>query len=317
MTKSNQNNLRDLLALNHLYGLSSEDIACFIKNIESGKAILTSSKPSLKNAGFSRKLIEQIQRIDWSAVDRELQWAEISENHVVTVLDADYPKQLCEIKSPPLVLFVQGDINLLSQPQLAMVGSRNATPIGVETAEQFARYLTQCGLTITSGLALGIDAASHCGAIRSGKTIAVLGTGLDFIYPKRNQQLAIEIVKSGGAVISEFPLGTPPERKNFPRRNRIISGLSLGVLVVEATLYSGSLITARLAGEQGREIFAIPGSIHNPVARGCHQLIRCGAKLVETAQDIIEELAFKPNMNSPKIEAEQKFDAIKRPQTWM
>jgi DNA processing protein len=171
-----------------------------------------------------------------------------------------------------------------------MVGSRNPTPSGRRTACEFAHYLALAGLTITSGLALGIDAASHHGALEAGKpTIAVMGTGLDRVYPARNRDLAHQVAKHG-ALVSEFPIGTPPRPENFPRRNRIISGLSLGTLVVEATTRSGSLISARCAAEQGREVFAIPGSIHNPLSRGCHSLIRQGAKLVETAQDIIDEL---------------------------
>ena len=175
-------------------------------------------------------------------------------------------------------------------PQLAIVGSRNPTPGGRETAGAFARHLAGCGLTITSGLARGIDAAGHRGALAGGgATIAVCGTGADRVYPKNHESLADEIA-ARGALVSEFPLGTPPGRQNFPRRNRIISGLSLGTLVVEAARQSGSLITAHAALDQGREIFAIPGSVHNPLARGCHQLIRDGAKLVETAADILEEL---------------------------
>jgi DNA processing protein len=188
------------------------------------------------------------------------------------------------------VLYVRGNAALLQTRGLAMVGSRNATPQGLQTAENFAKTLAGRGLCIISGLALGIDAAAHRGALAAGgATIAVIGTGADRIYPARNKELALAIVEQG-AIVSEFPLGTPAIAANFPRRNRIISGLSRGVLVVEAAPESGSLITARLAGEQGREVFAIPGSIHSPVARGCHKLIKQGAKLVETAQDVLEEL---------------------------
>jgi DNA processing protein len=187
-------------------------------------------------------------------------------------------------------LFVRGDPALLAMPQLAMVGSRNPTPGGRDNARNFATHLGQCGVTVTSGLALGIDTASHEGALRTvGRTIAVCGTGLDVNYPRSNAQLA-EAIAEHGALVSEFPLGSPPLKAHFPRRNRIIGGLSLGTLVVEAALQSGSLITARLAADAGREVFAIPGSIHNPMARGCHALIRQGAKLVETADDIFAEL---------------------------
>jgi DNA processing protein len=208
----------------------------------------------------------------------------------VTWGSADYPPLLAAIPDAPLVLFVEGSAAALSLPQLAMVGSRNPTHLGRETAEQFAGHLAGIGLAITSGLALGIDAASHRGALRGGGwTVAVLGCGLDTIYPRENAALA-QAVSAHGALVSDLPLGTPPLKHHFPRRNRIISGLSVGTLVVEAALQSGSLITARLAAEQGREVFAIPGSIHNPMARGCHRLIRQGAKLVETADDVFAEL---------------------------
>lgn len=188
------------------------------------------------------------------------------------------------------MLYVHGDAAALHEASLAIVGSRNPTPVGMDNAYQFARHLSRAGLTITSGMALGIDAAAHRGALAAGgRTFAVAGTGLDRVYPVAHRELASQIADCG-AVVSEFPLSTPPVPRNFPKRNRIISGLSLGVLVVEAAPSSGSLITARLAAEQGREVLAIPGSIHNPLARGCHALIRLGAKLVETADDILEEL---------------------------
>ena len=211
---------------------------------------------------------------------------------LLTPADALYPALLREIASPPPQLFVRGNIDALSLPQLAIVGSRSATPSGAETAHSFAAHLAARGFCITSGLAEGIDAAAHRGALAAGgRTIAVCGTGLDTVYPRQHESLVEEIIASGGAVVSEFAPGTPVNRSNFPRRNRLISGLSVGTLVVEASLRSGALITARHAMEQGREVFAIPGSIHNPVARGCHHLIRNGAKLVETAADIVDELA--------------------------
>lgn len=209
---------------------------------------------------------------------------------LVPVTSPDYPPLLKQISDPPYALFARGDLFLIGAPQLAMVGSRNPSVEGRRNAEEFAEYLAKCGLVITSGMALGIDAASHRGAMKGGKTVAVWGTGLDRAYPPRNRELAEEILASGGLILSEFPPGTPPLPTHFPRRNRIISGLSVGTLVVEAAKQSGSLITARLASEQGREVFAIPGSIHNPMARGCHRLLRDGAKLVESAADILEEL---------------------------
>lgn len=225
------------------------------------------------------------------AVDQALAWAEEPGHAILTLADESYPKALLEISDPPTVLYVRGRPELLNTPSLAIVGSRNATRQGMQNAEAFAKALATEGLTIVSGLALGIDAAAHQGALAAaGSTVAVIGTGADRIYPSRNRDLALAIAERG-AIVSEFPLGTPSAAANFPRRNRIISGLSAGVLVVEAAPESGSLITARLAAEQGREVFAIPGSIHSPVARGCHRLIREGAKLVETAQDVREEIA--------------------------
>ncbi|WP_339803497.1 DNA-processing protein DprA [uncultured Marinobacter sp.] len=203
----------------------------------------------------------------------------------------DYPEALRHIQDPPLVLYARGDTRLLARPQIAVVGSRNATRSGLDNAHSFSRALSQRGYLITSGLAQGIDGAAHSGALAAGVgTIAVIGTGVDVIYPNAHRTLTAEIIHRG-LVISEFPPGTPPKPGHFPRRNRIISGLSRGILVVEASLRSGSLITARLALEQGREVFAIPGSIHNPLARGCHELIRQGARLVETVDDIEEELS--------------------------
>ena len=210
----------------------------------------------------------------------------------MTCHDPDYPVLLSQLESPPPLLYIHGQTNILSEPLLAMVGSRNPSASGVQTARDFARHLSAAGLVINSGLALGIDAACHQGALDAGMpTVAVMGTGLDRVYPARHRDLALKIAEQG-ALVSEFPIGTAPCAENFPRRNRIISGLSLGPLVVEAAIRSGSLITARYAGDQGREVFAIPGSIHNPLARGCHHLIRQGAKLVETAQDVMDELGM-------------------------
>jgi DNA processing protein len=211
---------------------------------------------------------------------------------VIRFNQPEYPRLLREIPRPPVLLFVRGDVNCLSLPQVAIVGSRNPSQTGSDNAEQFAEYLAQCGFAICSGLALGIDAAAHRGALHAnGKTIAVMGTGIDQIYPARHKLLAEQIVAAGGAIISEFPPGTSAHSSNFPQRNRIISGLSGGTLVVEAAVQSGSLITADYALQHNREVFAIPGSIHNPLARGCHQLIREGATLVETAKDIVDQLA--------------------------
>ena len=225
-----------------------------------------------------------------SLIDRHLRWLEHPAHHFLPRGSPRYPPLLANVPDAPAGLLVRGDPDVLSLPQLAIVGSRNPSPSGHDIARQFAAQLARSGLAITSGLAIGIDAAAHRGAIEGGgKTVAVCGTGLDIDYPRANAVLSEEIA-SGGALVSEFPLGTPASRSNFPRRNRIISGLSLGTLVVEAAVRSGSLITARLAGEQGREVFAIPGSIRNPLARGCHKLIREGAQLVETPEDIFAQL---------------------------
>ena len=253
--------------------------------------LLRESRSALAALGLGPATIAALKHPDAAGLAGDERWLAGGPRCLVPWGSADYPPLLASIADPPLVLFVEGACAALSLPQLAIVGSRNPTPLGCDTAAQFARHLAEAGLAITSGLALGIDAAGHRGALRAGaSTIAVLGCGLDRIYPRGNDGLAAEIVASRGALVSDLPTGTPPLKQHFPRRNRIISGLSLGTLVVEAALQSGSLITARLAGEQGREVFAIPGSIHNPMARGCHRLIRQGAKLVETADDIFTEL---------------------------
>ncbi|GAB4352413.1 MAG: DNA-processing protein DprA [Gammaproteobacteria bacterium] len=252
--------------------------------------LLGATREEQAACGLNRPALDYLREPDWSVIESDIHWLEQPNNWLITISDRHYPALLRDLPDPPGALFVCGDPRHLSAPQLAVVGSRNPTPAGRETALEFARYLTVAGLTITSGLASGIDGAAHEGALSAGgATIAVVGTGLDRVYPAEHRDLAHRIAESG-ALVSEFPLGTPPLAGNFPRRNRLISGMSLGTLVVEATPHSGSLITARLAGEQGREVFAIPGSIHNPQARGCHALIRQGAKLVETANDILEEL---------------------------
>ena len=232
------------------------------------------------------------------------------DRHLITLDDPRYPALLRDIPDPPLALFVHGDPECLVTPQLAVVGSRNPTPGGRENAFEFARYLVGAGLTITSGLAAGIDGAAHRGALAGGgRTVAVVGTGLDRVYPAEHLELA-HTITAQGALVSEFALGSRPTPGHFPKRNRLISGLSLGTLVVEATPHSGSLITAKLAGEQGRETFAIPGSIHNPQARGCHALIRQGAKLVETAADILEELGQLASTLDPPTQTPATDPAI-------
>lgn len=252
--------------------------------------LFSESQTNLERMGLSARTIASLRAPNWQRVEDDLRWLEHAEHHVILLEDEHYPPQLKEISDPPPLLFVRGNLQLLYSPQLAIVGSRNPTLVGKQIAHDFAATLARCGYTITSGLALGIDAASHQGALDAdGYTIAVAGTGLDRIYPACHKELASAIIQKG-AIISEFPPGTSAKANHFPRRNRIISGLCQGLLVVEAAKQSGSLISARLALEQNREVFAIPGSIHNPLARGCNALIREGAKLVETTQDILEEL---------------------------
>lgn len=246
----------------------------------------------------ARALIAPLSDQTNALIEQTLAWAGQADNHVLTLAEDEYPQALLDIPDPPIMLYVKGRLELLSNPAVAVVGSRNATAQGVSNAEKFSEALCQAGLTIVSGMALGIDAAAHHGALRgsrgsSSSTIAVIGTGADIVYPARNRALAHQIAEAG-CIVSEYSLGTPAIAANFPRRNRIISGLARGVLVIEAAAQSGSLITARIAAEQGRDVFAIPGSIHSPLSKGCHQLIKQGAKLVESAQDILEELKY-PN----------------------
>ncbi len=225
-------------------------------------------------------------------VEETLNWAAENNVHLIHRDHENYPELLREIRRAPPLLYVKGDVHCLSLPQIGIVGSRKPSPAGNTMAKMFATDLADSGFVITSGLALGVDSQAHEGAVKvGGKTIAVLGTGIDKIYPLRNRLLAERIIESGGAIVSEFPIGTAALAQNFPQRNRIISGLSAGVLVVEAAIKSGSLITARYALQQNREVFAIPGSINNPLARGCHSLIKDGAKLVECSQDIVDELS--------------------------
>lgn len=223
-------------------------------------------------------------------IARTMAWLELPGNVILTLADPRYPQALLDIPDPPILLYAKGRIALLQAPSIAVVGSRNATAQGIANAEDFSTELSAAGFTIASGLALGIDAAAHRGGLRhaDAATIAVIGTGIDLIYPARNRPLAHRIAVEG-CIISEYALGTPAIASNFPRRNRLISGLSRAVLVIEAAAQSGSLITARVAAEQGRDVFAIPGSIHSPLAKGCHQLIKQGAKLIESAQDVLDE----------------------------
>ena len=282
--------LKAWLALSLTRGLGGESARRLLKEFGSPDAIFAAPISSLKSV-VKTDVAEEISKgIADDAVDPALAWLEDSNNHIVTLADSDYPQALLNIPDPPLLLYVKGRLDLLNRPALAVVGSRSATPQGINNAEAFAKSLSDAGLCIISGMAHGIDAAAHRGALRGqGGSIAIIGTGLDIVYPAANRDLAHTLAQQG-TLVSEFPLATPPLAANFPRRNRLISGMSLGCLVVEASLQSGSLITARLALEQGRDVFAIPGSIHAPQSKGCHALLKQGAKLVETAQDILEEL---------------------------
>lgn len=273
--------------------------------LSASAAALSRHVPDAVSAVIKRGIAEE-------AINAVAGWLQDPANQVVTLADPHYPQQLLQTPDPPPLLYVKGSLDLLRRPVLAIVGSRNATAQGEANAEAFARILSDSGLTIVSGLALGVDAAAHRGALAgSGSSIAVLGTGADTVYPARNRALAHDLAERG-ALVSEFPLGTRPLAANFPRRNRLISGLALGCLVVEAAAESGSLITARLANEQGREVFAIPGSIHSPLAKGCHALIKQGAKLVESAHDVLEELRWPAHALSAPAPQNSPIDANTR-----
>ncbi len=282
--------LASWLALNQIPGLGNESLRRLLQAFGAPIHIYAMPAHALKQI-VQPAIAETIARgWDEAALQPIATWLEDANNSIVTLADPDYPQALLQIPDPPLLLYVKGRRELLNHPALAIVGSRNATAQGLSSAEAFAHAASAAGLCVVSGMAHGIDTAAHHGGLRGqGASIGVVGTGLDKVYPAANRELAHQLAQEG-ALISEFPLGTPPLAANFPRRNRIISGLSLGCLVVEASLQSGSLITARMALEQGREVFAIPGSIHAPQSKGCHHLIKQGAKLVECAQDILEEL---------------------------
>ncbi|MBT8077845.1 MAG: DNA-processing protein DprA [Gammaproteobacteria bacterium] len=271
--------------------VSDRQLSRLLDACGSVEAAVNANSATLERAIPHETHRQSILQPDESWLARAAAWLAEPGHRIVCRRSVDYPALLAQIPDPPILIYVAGSVDCLHLPALAIVGSRNPTRGGVDNADRFAAQLGAAGFCIVSGLAYGIDSAAHRGALRSkAYTIAVLGHGIDRVYPRRNSQLAGDIV-AGGAVISEFPFGCPPRREYFPLRNRLISGLSLATLVVEAATRSGSLITARLAGDQGRDIFAIPGSIHNPMARGCHKLLRQGATLVETPQDIIDEVA--------------------------
>jgi DNA processing protein len=282
--------LRALTLLARTPSLKAEHLRALVAatgSLEAAASIGTRGVPGVHLPPASRQFLAAP---DEAAIDADLEWIETHDARLIACTSPDYPEMLAHTSRAPATLYVLGNVGVLHTPQLAMVGSRSPTASGRATACDFAEFFSRAGITITSGLALGIDAASHEGALKgSGVTVAVCGTGLDRVYPRRNAALAARILERG-ALVSEFPPRTGPLAEHFPQRNRIISGLSFGTLVVEAARASGSLITTQHALEQGREVFAIPSSIHNPLSRGCHQLIRDGAKLVECAEDVLSEV---------------------------
>ncbi len=300
------------LRLTLIPGVGGETRRVLLKSFGLPTAVFDASHAALAGV-IGQALAETVLTHDArGGIDSALEWLAQPGNGLVTLADPDYPQALLDSADPPVLLYLKGRRDMLNRPMLAIVGSRNATAQGERDALAFARGLGEAGLCIVSGLALGIDAAAHRGALATDAgTVAIIGTGADRLYPARNADLAREIAQRG-AILSEFPLGTPALANNFPRRNRIIAGMARGTLVVEAAPRSGSLITARLAAEAGREVFAIPGSIHSPQARGCHQLIRQGAKLVETVQDVLEELgaAMPVAPELPQSAADTGLNAI-------
>lgn len=297
------------LRLHGITGLGRQSIYQLLKTFGSVQAIFDASFASLRKI-ISEDIAQQIQSDPYTArVEQSLAWLAQPQNHLITLADEEYPKWLLQTADPPAILFAKGQLSCLQQTCLAVVGSRNPTPQGEKNAHEFAAILAQFDFCIVSGLALGIDAAAHQGALAAGgKTIAVVGTGLDIVYPAKHRDLAHQIVQQG-LLISEFDLGQPALPQNFVQRNRIISGLSVGCLVVEASLQSGSLITAKFSTEQGREVFAIPGSIHSPQSKGCHQLIKQGAKLVDAVQDILDEIKPDALVDTSKHYFEKNFSA--------
>jgi DNA processing protein len=309
------------LRLAHVQGVGAQTAHKLLAEFGDVATLFSASVGTLSRVvgdALAKKVAAQPNATVQAKIDEALAWLESRpDHHLLTWAHPSYPKALLESGDAPILIYAKGRLDLLGRRAIAMVGSRNCSVGGSDTAESFAQGFAECGITVVSGLALGIDAASHVGALRAsgrdvGSTIAVIGTGIDRVYPARNKVLAHSIAEHG-LLLSEYPLGTPPLPANFPKRNRIISGLSLGVLVVEASMQSGSLITARLAAEQGREVFAIPGSIHSTFHKGCHHLIKQGAKLVETANDVLEELRLDtPAAPSPSAASSSPSSALLR-----
>lgn len=296
------------LLLTHTKGLGSVKIAALLSHFDSVEEIFNQSSSFPPHLKIPSPIQSLLKTPDFNSIKSDLAWLQKPNNKIIALDNDLYPPLLKQTDSPPPLLYVTGDPNLLLLPQLAVVGSRNATPIGLKNTHAFCYALAKNGLVITSGMALGVDGKAHQAALEAGgKTIAVMGTGLDVVYPAKHQKLAHSIAENG-ALISEFPTGTKPNAHNFPRRNRIICGLSLGTLVVEAGVQSGTLITARQTMEINRPVMAIPGSIHSPQAKGCHLLIKQGAKLVESAQEILEELI--PLAQSLSLQIQEKLSLL-------
>ena len=309
------------LCLLRCRGIGPIRYRALLKHFGTAQAALRATPDAWRRQGLGENSLASLRKPDWKGAEQDMAWSLQTGHSLIFLGEPAYPPLLATYENAPARLFVDGDARVLQRPQIAMVGSRNPTAGGAENAFEFARHLARMGLIITSGLALGVDAASHQGCLEAGPTIAVTGHGPDRIYPARHKKLG-ERIRARGAIVSEYPVGTAAAARHFPQRNRIISAMSLGTVVVEAAVRSGSLITARLAMEQGREVFAIPGSIHNPMARGCHKLIREGAKLVETAEDILEELgalamhlAMPPEQTETAPGQEAVNPGVKEPDT--
>lgn len=297
----NMNNKQYFLALNRINNIGTRTVAKLLKRWPNLEELFQLSAQQMEAAGLPKIIATAISSFDLQLIEADWRWAESKSHFLITWVDPEYPPLLKEIPDPPLVLYAMGNLSGFQQPMVAMVGSRKPSVTGSETAWRFAFELAAKNITIVSGLALGIDAQAHSGCLEAkGKTIAVMGTGIDCIYPRRHERLAAKICENG-LILSELPLQTPPIAGHFPRRNRIISGLSLATLVVEAAIKSGSLITARLACEQNRDVLAIPSSIYNPQAKGCHHLLQQGAKLVTCSDDVLEELGITNDQQEPNV----------------
>lgn len=292
-------------------GLGGAGLRAWVGEAGSARAACAQGRRLARRAGLDAAALAWLDSPDRTRLDADLAWLARPNHRLLRWNEPDFPPQLESIAQPPAALFVAGDAALLLTPQVAIVGSRSATAQGLAHARDFARTLAAAGLTVTSGMADGIDGAAHVAALAAnGRTVAVIGTGPDLAYPRKHRQLAANIEEKG-VIVSEFPPGTEARPDHFPRRNRLIAGLALGTLVIEAGLQSGSLITARLAAEAGREVFALPGSVHNPLAKGCHRLIRDGARLVETAGEVVEALA--PGARALGADLRARLDALPTP----